>query len=220
MAYAHTWVDGTPIDLPVGKIVCVGRNYAEHARELGNEIPEEPILFIKPPSSLVNMDQPLLLPQGQGEVHHEIEIALLVRERLKDVDARTALWSMAGYGIALDLTLRDLQQKLKEQGHPWERAKGFDGACPVSRFIDARGVSGKQPLDISLEVNGELRQAGRTPQMLFPIFELIAHMSRVFTLEPGDLILTGTPKGVAALHSGDQLVGRLGNILTAKAAIA
>ena len=220
MSYRHRWIDGAEIDLPVGKVVCVGRNYAEHAKELGNEVPDAPILFIKPATSLVSMDQPLQLPQGQGEVHHEIEIALLVKERLRDADAKTALWSMAGYALALDLTLRDVQNELKKKGHPWERAKAFDGACPISGFIDARGVSGKQPLDICLEINGEARQQGNSNQMLFPIFELIAHMSSVFTLEPGDIILTGTPRGVGPLHSGDQFRAQLGNILTASGSVA
>ena len=120
---------------------------------------------------------------------------------------------MAGFGLGLDLTLRDLQADLKKKGHPWERAKAFDGACPVSGFIDARGVSWKQPIEISLEVNGELRQRGNTTQMLFPVFQLVAQMSKVFTLEPGDIILTGTPSGVAALQPGDQLVATFGNTL-------
>ena len=220
MSYRHRWIDGSDIDLPVGKVVCVGRNYAAHARELGNEVPDTPILFIKPASSLTALDQPLQLPQGQGEVHHEVEIALLIKEPLRNADAKTALWSMAGYGVALDLTLRDVQNQLKKNGHPWERAKAFDGACPVSGFIDARGVSGKQALDISLTVNGEQRQQGNTSQMLFPVFELIAHMSTVFTLEPGDIVLTGTPSGVGPLHSGDQFKAQLGNILSVEGSVA
>ena len=213
MSYQHRWIDGSVIDLPVGKVVCVGRNYAEHARELGNEVPDAPILFIKPASSLVPMSPSFAIPTDQGEVHHEIEMALLVSERLQNVDALTAQWSMAGFGLGLDLTLRDLQADLKKKGHPWERAKAFDGACPVSGFIDARGVSWKQPIEISLEVNGELRQRGNTTQMLFPVFQLVAQMSKVFTLEPGDIILTGTPSGVAALQPGDQLVATFGNTL-------
>lgn len=212
-AYRHQWINGADIDLPVGKVVCVGRNYAAHAKELGNEVPDAPILFIKPASSLVHMTPSFAIPTDQGEVHHEIEIALLVGERLKNIDAETARWSMAGFGLALDLTLRDVQNTLKQKGHPWERAKAFDGACPVSRFIDARGVSWKQPIEISLDVNGETRQQGNSTQMLFPTFELVAHMSKVFTLEPGDIILTGTPSGVAALQPGDRLVARFGNTL-------
>lgn len=220
MKYTHQWIDGSPIDLPVGKVVCVGRNYAEHAKELGNEVPGAPILFMKPASSLTSMLEPLVLPAGQGEVHHEVEIALLVRERLRNADATTVLWSLAGYGIGLDLTLRDVQSELKKKGHPWERAKAFDGSCPLSRFVDARGVSGKQPLEISLAVNGEQRQRGRTTQMLFPIYELVAHMSSIFTLEPGDVVLTGTPSGVAALHPGDRFMATLGNLMKVEGSVA
>lgn len=219
MTYQHHWIDGSAIDLPVGKVVCVGRNYAEHARELGNEVPDTPILFIKPASSLVAMAPSFSIPTDQGEVHHEVEMALLVGEQLKNADATSAQWSMAGFGVGLDLTLRDLQTALKKQGHPWERAKAFDGACPMSPFIDARGVSWKQPIEISLEVNGELRQRGNTTQMLFPVFQLVAQMSHVFTLEPGDIILTGTPSGVAALQPGDQLVAKFGNALTVKSEV-
>ncbi|PKM21695.1 MAG: isomerase/hydrolase [Gammaproteobacteria bacterium HGW-Gammaproteobacteria-14] len=219
MTYQHRWIDGSPIDLPVGKVVCVGRNYAEHAHELGNEVPEAPIFFIKPASSLVAMAPSFSIPTDQGEVHHEIEMALLVGERLKNADATSAQWGMAGFGVGLDLTLRDLQDALKKQGHPWERAKAFDGACPMSSFIDARGVSWKQPIEISLEVNGELRQRGNTTQMLFPAFQLVAQMSHVFTLEPGDIVLTGTPSGVAALHPDDQLLAKFGNALTVKSEV-
>src|SRR5690554_1736159 len=214
MSYQHHWMDGKPIDLPVGKVVCVGRNYVEHARELGNEVPEAPILFIKPASALVPMSPSFAIPTDQGEVHHEIEMALLVGERLQNCDEEDARWSMAGFGLALDLTLRDVQNELKKKGHPWERAKAFDGACPVSGFIDARGVSWKQPIEISLEVNGKLRQRGNTTQMIFSTFQLVTEISRVFTLEPGDIILTGTPSGVAALHPGDTFSARFGNALS------
>ena len=220
MSYQHRWIDGSAIDLPVGKVVCVGRNYAEHAKELGNEVPSEPILFIKPATSLAVFDDQIVIPSDQGEVHHEIEMAALVREPLKNASAKEVQWSLAGYALALDLTLRDVQSKLKEKGHPWERAKAFDGACPVSGFVDARGVSVRQTLDISLTINGEVRQQGNTAQMLFPTFELIAHMSESFTLEPGDLVLTGTPAGVGPLHRGDQLTAKLGNLLSVTGAIA
>lgn len=220
MRYQHCWINGEPIDLPVGKVICVGRNYAAHARELGNAVPEAPILFIKPASSLVPMAPGFTIPCDQGEVHHELEMALLIGERLSHVDAPTAQWSIAGVGLGLDLTLRDLQNSLKQRGQPWERAKAFDGACPMSVFVDARGVSWKQPIEITLEVNGTARQRGDTTQMLFAVFELVAEMSRVFTLEPGDVVLTGTPPGVAALQPGDQLLARLGNTLQVSSTVA
>ena len=219
MTYQHTWIDGSPVDLPVGKVVCVGRNYAAHARELGNEVPEAPILFIKPATSLTPFDEHIAIPADQGEVHHEIEMAVLIGDTLRNASPKEVQWSLAGYALALDLTLRDVQTRLKEKGHPWERAKAFDGACPVSGFVDARGVSVRQTLDISLTINGEVRQQGNTAQMLFSTFELIAHMSESFTLQPGDLVLTGTPAGVGPLKAGDQLQAKLGNLLTVEGAI-
>jgi 2-keto-4-pentenoate hydratase/2-oxohepta-3-ene-1,7-dioic acid hydratase in catechol pathway len=191
-AYVHRWIDGSPMEMPLGKCVCVGRNYAEHARELGNDVPEEPLLFMKPATALCSLHEPLVLPQGQGPVHHEVEMVVMIGERLSgETDLETIRFAIAAYGVGLDLTLRDLQSRLKEKGHPWERAKGFDGGAPVSGFIDARGISVRQNLEVSLEVNGESRQHGHTGQMLFPTFELIAQINQVFTLEPGDLIFTG-----------------------------
>jgi 2-keto-4-pentenoate hydratase/2-oxohepta-3-ene-1,7-dioic acid hydratase in catechol pathway len=219
-AYRHHWIDGSPIDLPLGKAVCVGRNYAEHARELGNEVPDEPVLFMKPASAMVGLGEPLELPEGQGEVHHEVEMALLIGERLRNVDSEQARYGVHGYGLALDLTLREVQNRLKEKGQPWERAKAFDGALPLSGFVEARGISVRQNLRVALDVNGELRQHGDTGQMLVPAFDLISYISRHFTLAPGDLVLTGTPAGVGPLASGDRLRMHLGNVLSASATLA
>lgn len=212
--YLHRWIDGSEMDLPVGKAVCVGRNYAEHARELGNDIPDQPLLFMKPASALCSLHEPVVLPADQGPVHHEVEMVVMIGERLSgETDLETIRYAIAAYGIGLDLTLRDVQSRLKEKGQPWERSKAFDGAAPVSGFVDARGVSVRQNLEISLEINGAVRQLGSTGQMLFSTFELIADINRVFTLEPGDLIFTGTPAGVGPLNKGDRLTARLGNIL-------
>jgi 2-keto-4-pentenoate hydratase/2-oxohepta-3-ene-1,7-dioic acid hydratase in catechol pathway len=202
------------MDMPLGKSVCVGRNYAEHARELGNEVPSEPLLFMKPASALCSLHEPLRLPQGQGEVHHEVEMVVMIGERLSgETDLETIRYAIKGYGIGLDLTLREVQSRLKEKGQPWERAKAFDGSAPVSGFVEARGVSVRQSLAVSLEVNGASRQHGYTADMLFPTFELIAIINGIFTLEPGDLIFTGTPAGVGPLAPGDTLAARLGNIV-------
>ncbi len=212
--YVHRWIDGSAMDQPVGKIVCVGRNYADHARELGNEVPSQPLLFMKGANALRSLHEPLVLPEGQGEVHHEVEMVVMIGKRLRgETDLETIRYSIAAYGIGLDLTLRDVQSRLKEKGQPWERAKAFDGAAPVSGFVDARGISVRQNLEVSLEINGETRQHGHTGQMLFPTFELLADINRVFTLEPGDLVFTGTPAGVGPLVSGDRFTARLGNIL-------
>ena len=219
--YIHRWIDGSEMDMPVGKAVCVGRNYAEHAHELGNEIPSEPMLFMKAANALRSLHEPIVLPEGLGEVHHEVEMVVMIGERLSgETDLEKIRYAIAAYGIGLDLTLRDVQSRLKEKRHPWERSKAFDGAAPVSGFVDARGVSVRQNLEVSLEINDQMRQHGHTGQMLFPTFELIADINRIFTLEPGDLVFTGTPAGVGPLQRGDRLTARLGNILQVFTSVA
>lgn len=210
MRYRHKYLDGSALSLPVGKVVCIGRNYLEHIRELNNPLPESPILFMKPSTALVDLDAPLHLPQDRGRCHHEVELAVLIGQELSRVDAETARNAVAGYAIALDLTLRDVQNELKKKGQPWEIAKGFDGACPISEFLQPEGLPNPQNTDLSLIVNGEIRQQGNTRQMMLGIFELIAHISGHFTLLPGDVVLTGTPAGVGELKSGDELVLTLG----------
>ena len=210
--YKHHWKDGTPVHLPLGKIVCVGRNYAEHARELNNPVPDEPLLFIKPATSAVYITRPLEVPRDQGEVHFETELAVLIGRPLTNASAREVEAAILGYGLALDLTLRDVQSKLKEKGHPWERAKAFDGACPLSPFVAAEKLP-EGNIHFTLDVNGQRQQTGDTDDMLNPIAPLIAHMSKQFTLEPGDVVLTGTPKGVGPLVSGQTLSLELEDVL-------
>ena len=206
MAYQHRYLDGSPLDLPAGKVVCIGRNYLDHIRELNNAVPETPILFMKPSTSLAALDEPIHLPIGRGECHHEVELAVLVGRELRNADAETARRAVAGYGVALDLTLRDVQSELKKKGHPWETAKAFDGSCPLSPFLKPDAVPDPQATDLALRVNGDIRQRGNTRQMMVGILELMAHISTHFTLRPGDVVLTGTPAGVGPLHSGDELI--------------
>lgn len=206
MAYRHRSLDGNPLNLPVGKVVCIGRNYLDHIRELNNVVPETPILFMKPATALVALDEPIRLPFGRGECHHEVELAVLVGRELRNADAETARQAVAGYGIALDLTLRDVQNELKKNGHPWETAKAFDGSCPLSPFLKPADLSEPLATDLSLRINGEIRQQGNTRQMMISIFELVAYISTHFTLLSGDVVLTGTPAGVGPLGSGDSLV--------------
>lgn len=211
MAYKHVMADGSACDLPVGKVVCVGRNYADHAKELNNPVPTEPILFIKPTTAVVPLVPSFSIPAGRGECHHETEIALLIGKQLSHADAKDVRSAIVGVGIGLDLTLRDLQAKLKEKGHPWELAKSFDGACPLSPFVAVAEFSDFADLSVSLSVNGERRQQGNSAHMLFPILELVALISQTFTLTPGDVVLTGTPSGVAPLKPQDQLEVMLDN---------
>lgn len=202
--YQHHWKDGTPVHLPLGKIVCIGRNYAEHARELNNPVPDEPLLFIKPATSAVHITRPLDLPRDRGEVHFETELAVLIGRPLTNASASEAEGAILGYGLALDLTLREVQSRLKEKGHPWERAKAFDGACPLSPFVSVDRLR-RDYLTFTLDINRERQQTGDTRDMLNPIVPLIAYMSSQFTLMPGDVVLTGTPKGVGPLASGQIL---------------
>ena len=209
-------VEGQTFPQPTGKIVCVGRNYAEHARELNNPVPSQPILFIKPADAAVSMAPSFCIPQGQGAVHHELEIALLIGQRLCHSTEDEVRAAIAGVGLGLDLTLRDVQDGLKTKGQPWEIAKGFDGACPLSDFVAASKVDSWQQLSLTLVRNGQVQQQGNSADMLFPLLPLIAHMSRIFTLNPGDIIMTGTPAGVGPLQSGDQLEARLQDWLTVR----
>ncbi|WP_067862685.1 fumarylacetoacetate hydrolase family protein [Neptuniibacter marinus] len=213
MSYQHCFIDGTPTGLPTGKVVCVGRNYADHAAELNNPIPTEPMLFIKPSTSVVDMAEPFIVPKGYGSVHFETEMSVLIGERLSHASEGEALAAIAGIGLGLDLTLRDLQAKLKDKGHPWEKAKGFDGAAPLSAFVAPSRVPDLQNVDIKLIVNGEVRQSGNSSHMLNRVLPLISHSSEFFTLEPGDVILTGTPAGVGPILSGDQLEVSLADLL-------
>lgn len=206
--YQHHWKDGTPVHLPLGKVVCVGRNYAEHAKELDNPVPTEPLLFIKPATSAVHVTRPLSFAANHGQVHFETELAVLIGKPLTNASASEAQAAILGYGLALDLTLRDLQSQLKDKGHPWERAKAFDGACPLSPFVAAEHFRNDHIL-FSLDIDELRQQSGDTRDMLFPIIPLLAHISCQFTLLPGDVVLTGTPKGVGPLHSGQTLTLQL-----------
>ena len=207
--FQHQSIQNQSIDLPLGKVVCVGRNYADHAKELGNEVPDAPILFIKPATSVVSLENGFTIPSGQGSVHHEAEIALLISKQTKNISADQAWESISHVGLALDLTLRDVQSKLKEKSHPWEIAKAFDGACPLSKWIPQEKIINRHSIAIQLGKNGELKQNGNSTQMITSIPDLVAYMSNIFTLMPGDVILTGTPAGVGPLEKGDELVGML-----------
>jgi len=205
MRYAHHWLGNVACDYPLGKAVCVGRNYAAHAKELNNPIPETPILFLKPATSFVPLSPSFSIPGNRGECHHELEVSLLIGERLTQASESDAMAAIAGVGLGLDLTLRDWQQKLKAEGKPWELAKAFDGSLPLSPFIRRAQLRDLSTLVFSLDVNGQLRQQGNTADMLTPIPTLLSYISRHFTLMPGDIVMTGTPAGVANMQNGDRL---------------
>lgn len=205
MHYYHQFLDGSCPMFPVGKVVCVGRNYAEHAKELNNPIPAEPLLFMKPATALCAIANPIILPAYSNDCQHEIEVAVLIGNALTGAAEEQVKAAVAGYGLALDLTLRDIQQQLKQNGQPWERAKAFDSSCPITPFVRAEEITAPQQLDFNLTVNGVIKQRGNTQDMLWPIHSLLQHISTYFTLLPGDVVLTGTPSGVGRLQAGDEL---------------
>ncbi|HEX2211696.1 MAG TPA: fumarylacetoacetate hydrolase family protein [Longimicrobium sp.] len=181
------------------KIVCVGRNYLEHARELGNQVPERPLIFLKPPSSIVADGEAIVLPPESERVEHEGEIAVVIGRTARKVRAADAWDHVAGIAPLNDVTARDLQ---KTDGQ-WTRAKGFDTFCPIGPVVPLDRIAGRGALEVVCRVNGEVRQHGRVGDMAFDIPTLIEYISGVMTLEPGDVIATGTPAGVGPLQSGD-----------------
>ena len=203
---------GTNKEYTIGKIVCLARNYAEHARELGNETPAAPVLFMKPASSVIGEGDTVQIPAYSQECHYEVELAVLIGTQARTVTAGEALEHVAGYGVAIDMTLRDVQNQLKAKGLPWEIAKGFDTGCPLSDFVPAAAVADPHALNLKLAVNGEIRQNGTTADMINRIPQIIAHISAIFTLEPGDVILTGTPAGVGPVRAGEVMTAEIATI--------
>jgi acylpyruvate hydrolase len=205
---------------PIGKILCIGRNYSEHIKELGNAPPDAPVIFIKPASSVIGEGEAIVIPPYSHDCHYEVELALLIGRKGKDIPEDHAMEHIAGYGVGIDLTLRDVQGELKKKGLPWEIAKGFDTACPLSAFLEATNVGDPQNLRIRLTVNGKVRQDGNTSMMIHRIPSILSHMSGSFTLEPGDVILTGTPAGVSRIVSGDTLVAEIPGVATLRVSVA
>ncbi len=213
MSYQHKYVDDTNIHFPVGKVVCIGRNYAEHAKELDNPVPTEPLLFIKPGSCVVPLEGGFAIPTERGSVHYEAEIAVLIGKPLSAKPSREeVLDAISGFAPALDLTLRDKQAELKAKGLPWEIAKSFDGAAVIAPFVVSSTFADVTDIGIRLSINGELRQDGNSAQMLNPIVPMIQYMAGCFSLQAGDVILTGTPAGVGPLNVGDEVVLELAGV--------
>jgi len=195
-----------------GKIVCLGRNYVDHIKELGNEVPDAPVIFIKPSTSILADRGEIIIPDYSNDCHHEVELAVLIGKTGRNIRTETAFNHVAGYGVAIDLTLRDVQSRQKAKGLPWEIAKGFDTACPLSDFVPAAAISDPHNLTLTLTVNDTLRQNGNTGLMMRQIPQIIAEISAIFTLEAGDIILTGTPAGVGPIVSGDKVTAKISQV--------
>lgn len=191
------------------KLLCIGRNYADHISELANERPSEPVVFIKPDSAVLPREQPFYIPDFTKEVHYELEVLVKIKKVGKHIHEKFAHTYYDELGLGIDFTARDLQAKLKEKGLPWEKAKGFDGAAVIGNWVPKSRFKDLQNLDFSLYRNGERVQQGNTGLMLWKIDALIAHVSQFFTLKKGDVLFTGTPAGVGKIESNDYLSGLL-----------
>lgn len=193
------------------KIICIGRNYVEHAKELNNPVPTVPVIFMKPDTAILKDNKPFYHPDFSTDIHHEIEIVLKVCKEGKHIAEKFAANYYDEIGLGVDFTARDIQQKHKEKGLPWELAKAFDQSAPVSKFIPKSQFSDLYKLDFRLDVNGQTAQKGSTANLIFSFEKVIAFVSQYVTLKKGDLIFTGTPEGVGKINIGDRLTAYLGD---------
>jgi 5-carboxymethyl-2-hydroxymuconate isomerase len=198
--------------VPIGKMVCVGRNYAAHAKELGNEVPEFPIIFLKPASNVIFSGEQVVHPSYSNDLHHEVELVLYIGEDVKDADDHAAEKAIHGYTIGLDMTLRDLQNEFRKKGDPWTLAKCFDTAAVLTDVVLKTDYKLRGDENITLSVNGTERQHSSIKNMIFSPVEIVKYISARMQLEPGDLIFTGTPEGVGRVVPGDKIQAMLENI--------
>ena len=189
------------------KIICIGRNYTEHIKELGNEKPKEPVIFLKPDTAILPKKMPFIIPEFSDDVHYEVEVVVKINRVGKHIDKKFAHKYYEEIGLGIDFTARDLQKKLKEKGLPWEKAKSFDGAAVLGKFVSKTEFDDLDNLDFSLKKNNETVQEGNTSMMIHSIDEIISHVSEFFTLKIGDYIFTGTPAGVGKVTENDILQG-------------
>jgi acylpyruvate hydrolase len=189
------------------KIICIGRNYAEHAKEMNAAVPTEPVFFLKPDTSLLKDNQPFYYPDFSKEIHHEIELVLKITKNGKNIDEAFAHKYYDEIGIGIDFTARDIQATCKEKGLPWEKAKAFDNAAPLGQFISKEKIKDLRNINFQLLINGKAVQTGNTKDLLFSFDTIIASVSKFITLKTGDLIYTGTPEGVGPVKVGDRLEG-------------
>lgn len=191
------------------KCICIGRNYVDHIQELNNQVPDEPVVFLKPDTAVLQGNAPFYHPDFSSDIHHEIELTFRVCKEGKYIDEAFALDYVDKVGLGIDFTARDLQQKLKEKGLPWEKAKAFNQSAVLSDWLPLSDFQSLNAIGFELKVNNELRQTGHSSLMIYSLPQMIAHVSKYFTLKAGDVIFTGTPKGVAPVRIGDHLEGFL-----------
>jgi 2-keto-4-pentenoate hydratase/2-oxohepta-3-ene-1,7-dioic acid hydratase in catechol pathway len=191
------------------KIICIGRNYADHAKELGNSVPTEPVFFCKPDSAILPKGNPMMIPEWTNDLHYEVELVLRIDRLGKNIPVEFAHRYYYEIGLGIDFTARDLQDELKKKGLPWEKAKGFDGSAVISADFISKEILGSSPIHFSLQKNGKLVQSGSSEDMIFGFDQIISYVSKYMTLKIGDFIFTGTPSGVGPVQVGDELEGRI-----------
>jgi 2-keto-4-pentenoate hydratase/2-oxohepta-3-ene-1,7-dioic acid hydratase in catechol pathway len=196
----------------IGKIVCLARTYKKHAQEMNTDVTKDPLLFLKPASSVIFNDDSIIIPKMSNCLHHEVELGVLIGKKCKNIKQEEALNYVLGYLIALDITARDIQSEAKKNGWPWSIAKGFDTFSPISEVVLKGKVSNPNNLNITLKVNGKIKQNSNTKNMIYSVERIIKFISDIMTLEKGDLIITGTPEGVGEIVKGDVLEAELGNL--------
>jgi 2-keto-4-pentenoate hydratase/2-oxohepta-3-ene-1,7-dioic acid hydratase in catechol pathway len=204
----------SPTTIQAGKIICLGRNYIEHAKEMLAEIPKEPVLFLKPASAILEAGGKIMIPPFSRELHHEVELVALISKGGAKIPLADAINHIGGYAVGLDMTLRDVQAEAKKKGLPWSVSKGFDTSAPLSSFVTRESIPDPHNLAISLAVNGSIRQRSSTANMIFKLDAVVSYVSSIFTLESGDLIFTGTPEGVGPVYPGDTLLAEIEGIDT------
>ena len=194
------------------KIICIGRNYIDHIKELSNQKPMNPVVFLKPDSAVIAKNQNFIIPSFSNEIHHEVELVIKINKVGKHIDKSFSHKYYDEIGLGIDFTARDIQRNLKEKGHPWEKSKAFDNSCMVGNFLKKEKLEDISKIEFSLKKNNEIVQSGCSNDMLWKIDELISYVSQYFTLKIGDLIFTGTPSGVSKVESGDILEGYISSI--------
>ena len=194
------------------KIICIGRNYIDHIKELSNQKPMNPVVFLKPDSAVIAKNQNFIIPSFSNEIHHEVELVIKINKVGKHIDKSFSHKYYDEIGLGIDFTARDIQSNLKEKGHPWEKSKAFDNSCMVGNFLKKEKLEDISKIEFSLKKNNEVVQSGCSNDMLWKIDELISYVSQYFTLKIGDLIFTGTPSGVSKVESGDILEGYISSI--------
>lgn len=201
-------------------MLCIGKNYEKHAREMGGDVPADPVIFMKPPSALVRGGGVVQIPRISRELHHELELVAVIGRTARDVSEADALDCLLGYAVGLDMTLRDLQATAKKRGEPWTISKGFDTSAPISEVVPREMVPNPHALNLKLSVNGIVRQHGSTADMILSIPRIISYLSSIFTLERGDVVFTGTPEGVGQVIAGDRLFAEIEGLVSIEVTIA